>query len=105
MKIYDESYHIAGIAVGDGFTDPISTANYSHFVYQLGLVDTNTFNEMKDLEDACRTAFSEGRILDAVMVYTNIHNLNCGLPVFCSSMSVRFLSLQFHEGGRSLGKN
>jgi len=79
MKICHELYLTAGIAVGNGFTDPITTLNYSQFVYQLGLVDTNTSNVMKGIEEDARTAMSEGRLVDAFWVYTNIHNLNCGL--------------------------
>jgi hypothetical protein len=82
MKTSHESYHIAGIAVGNGFTDPITTLNYSHFVYQLGLVDTNTYNVMKDIEEAGIRAMLEGRLVDAFEVYTAINNLNCGLSAY-----------------------
>jgi hypothetical protein len=68
MKICHELYLIVGIAVGNGFTDPITVLNYSNFVYQLGLVDTNTYYEMKGVEEACRTAMSEGRLVDAFLV-------------------------------------
>jgi hypothetical protein len=104
MKICHESYRIPGIAVGNGLTDPISVLNYSIYVYQLGLVDTNTYNELKVVEEACRTAVNEGRLVDAFMVYTNIHNLNCGLLVFRLFMPLRFLSLQNHGYSKSLGK-
>jgi hypothetical protein len=103
MKICHELYLIPGIAVGNGFTDPITVLNYSHFVYQLGLVDTNTYNLLKGAEEACRTAMSEGRLVDAFMVYTTIRNLNCGLPAFRLSMSVSS-SLQNYGCGSSLGK-
>ena len=89
-----ESYLIAGIAVGNGLTDPITILNYSLFVYQMGLVDTNTYNVMRGIEEACRTAMSEGRLVDAFMVHTAIHYLNCGFQpsvypcqVFLSSKS------------------
>ena len=104
MKMCRESYRIPGIAVGNGLTDPITILNYSHFVYQLGLVDTNTYNELKNAEENCRMAMSEGRLVEAFLVYTTIYNLNCGLPEFRVSMSVRFLSLQNHGNGKSLGK-
>jgi hypothetical protein len=104
MKICHESYRIPGIAVGNGLTDPITILDYSHFVYQLGLVDTNTYNEMKSVEDTCRTAMSEGRLVDAFTVHTTTHYLNCVLSAFRLFMSVRFLSLQNHGYGWSLGK-
>jgi len=70
MKICHELHLIAGIAVGNGLTDPVTVLNYSHFVYQLGLVDTNTYNELKGTEEDAKTAMSEGRLVDAFMVYT-----------------------------------
>jgi hypothetical protein len=79
MKICHELYLIAGIAVGNGFTDPITILDYSHFVYQLGLVDTNTYNEMKGVEEAGKTAIREGRLVDAFWVYITFHNLSYGL--------------------------
>ena len=90
MKIYHELYLIVGIAVGNGFTDPITILDYSEFVYQLGLVDTNAYNEMKAIEAAGKTAILDGRLVDAFWVYTIIHNLNYGLPAFRFSLSVSF---------------
>jgi len=90
MKICHELYLTAGIAVGNGFTDPITILNYSQFVYQLGLVDTNASNVMKGIEEEGKTAIQEGRLVDAFWVYTDIHNLKCGLPAFHFSLSVRF---------------
>jgi len=73
-------------------------------VYQLGLVDTNTYNVVKGMEEACRTAMNEGRLVEAFMVYTTIYNFNRGLPAFRLSMLIRFLSLHNHGCGRSLCK-
>jgi vitellogenic carboxypeptidase-like protein len=95
-KVCQEFHHIAGIAVGNGITDPINMLDYSHVWYQMGLVDTKTYNEFKSREGAIKRAIHEGRRVDAHMVYTTIHNLNYGLPGFLSSMSVRFLPLQIH---------
>ncbi|KAJ9586807.1 hypothetical protein L9F63_019593, partial [Diploptera punctata] len=57
--------NLAGLAVGNGFTDPITILNYSEYLYQLGLVDTNAFNLMRDLEECGVTAIQEGRFLEA----------------------------------------
>ena len=78
MKICHESYLIPGIAVGNGFTDPITILDYSHFVYQLGLVDTNTYNDMKGIEEAGKTAIQEGRLVDAFLVYITFHHMSYG---------------------------
>jgi vitellogenic carboxypeptidase-like protein len=87
MKSCHGSYNIAGIAVGNGLTDPINMMHYSDFVYQMGLVDTKTYNEFKSREEAIKRAIHEGRRVDAYTVYTTIHTLNYGLPSFLSSMS------------------
>jgi len=92
MKICHELHLIAGIAVGNGFTDPITILDYSHFVYQLGLVDTNTYNTMKSVEEAGKTAIREGSLVEAFLVYTTTHNLNWGLPAFRFSLLVRFFT-------------
>jgi hypothetical protein len=61
-----------GIAVGNGFTDPITILDYSHFVYQLGLVDTNTYREMTAVEAEGKKAIQEGKLEDAFLVCTTI---------------------------------
>ena len=104
VKIFHESYHIAGIAVGNGFTDPITTLDYSDFVYQLGLVDTSTYKFMKMLEDYGKTAIQEGRFHDAFLVCTIIRNLNYSLAANLSSMSLTVFSFQCLAGRRSCGK-
>jgi hypothetical protein len=96
IKMCHESCQIAGIAVGNGFTDPITILDYSHFVYQWGLVDTNAYNDMKLVEEAGKTAIQEGRLIDAFLVCTTNHNLTYSLPGIRSSMSVTFLCLRHH---------
>jgi hypothetical protein len=96
MKIYHESYHIAGIAVGNGFTDPITILDYSDFVYEMGLVDTNTYNDMQGVEEAGKMAILEGRLVDAFLVYTTIHNLNCGLPAYRLHLTFGFFLSPLH---------
>jgi hypothetical protein len=68
MKMCHESYQIAGIAVGNGFTDPITILAYSHFVYQLGLVDTNIYKYMKNVEEAGKMEIRLGNLYDAFLV-------------------------------------
>jgi hypothetical protein len=42
-------------------------------VYQLGLVDTNAYNEMKRAEEEGKAAIQEGRLTDAFLVCTTVH--------------------------------
>jgi hypothetical protein len=91
---YHKSYHITGIAVGNGFTDPITILDYSHFLYQLGLVDTNTYNEMTDIEESGKIAIKEGRFVDAFVVCTTVPTLQLNIS---DSMSSVFLYSLHHS--------
>jgi hypothetical protein len=89
-----KSYHVTGIAVGNAFTDPITILDYSHFVYQLGLVDTNTYNEMKRVEEGGKEAILKGRYVDAFLVCTTVTTLD---PNTSGSLSAVFLCIQYHS--------
>jgi len=104
MKICHESYRIPGIAVGNGFTDPITILDYSLFVYQLGLVDTNTYNNMKVIEEAGKAAIRDGRLTDAFLVYTTFHNLSCGFQPSVYPCQSGFF-LPYLEAGSCSGNN
>ena len=54
--------------MGNGFTDPITALDYSDVVYRLGLVDTNTYQLMRTMEEAGVSAIQEGRLPDAFNV-------------------------------------
>nr|CAD7402759.1 unnamed protein product [Timema cristinae] len=47
----DLKINLKGLVIGDGFTDPLTILNYSDLVYELGLVDNNTWAHMKTAED------------------------------------------------------
>jgi hypothetical protein len=94
MRRCHKPYHITGIAVGNGFTDPITILDYSHFVYQLGLVDTYTYNEMKDAEESGKRAIREGRLVDAFLVRTTVPTLPSNVG---ASMSVMFLCIPHYS--------
>ncbi|XP_069684756.1 venom serine carboxypeptidase-like [Periplaneta americana] len=57
--------NLQGLMVGNGLTDPINMVDYSTLLYELGLVDTNTYQRMHSLEDECRQATQEGNYVDA----------------------------------------
>ncbi|KAE8573814.1 Putative retinoid-inducible serine carboxypeptidase [Halyomorpha halys] len=50
-KINKQKINLKGLAIGDGFTDPENMMVYSEYFYQLGLVDSNTRDELKKEEE------------------------------------------------------
>jgi vitellogenic carboxypeptidase-like protein len=44
------TFTFPGIAVGNGWTDPVSMLDRSSFLYQVGLVDRKTRDEMHNME-------------------------------------------------------
>ncbi|XP_069684769.1 venom serine carboxypeptidase-like [Periplaneta americana] len=67
--------NLQGLMVGNGLTDPINMVDYSTLLYELGLVDTNTYQRMHSLEDECRQATQEGNYVDAYNTLQQIHLL------------------------------
>nr|AAZ43093.2 serine carboxypeptidase 1 [Triatoma infestans] len=50
-NVATETVNLKGIAIGDGFCDPVSMLNYADYLYQIGLIDMNTKKEMQKLQD------------------------------------------------------
>ncbi|KAJ8935496.1 hypothetical protein NQ318_010634 [Aromia moschata] len=42
--------NLKGLAIGDGYSDPIHMLNYGDYLFQLGLVDSNTRQKLKENE-------------------------------------------------------
>ncbi|KAJ9586811.1 hypothetical protein L9F63_019597, partial [Diploptera punctata] len=57
--------NLEGLAVGNGYTDPITMLYYSEYLYQLGLIDTETSILMRKVEDTTVEAIQEGRYREA----------------------------------------
>lgn len=43
--------NLQGIALGNGFTDPINQVNYADYLYQIGLIDINAQSELRNLQE------------------------------------------------------
>jgi len=57
-----------GIAIGNGFLDPETLLCYGDFLYQIGLVDNNTKQEINKLEIQGRKAIHDKHFVDAFYV-------------------------------------
>lgn len=56
------------MAIGNGFTDPLSLQKYSYFVREMGLVDDSVADVMKHLETAVVQFINDGEMLKAYAV-------------------------------------
>lgn len=59
---------LEGIAIGNGFLDPETMLCYGDFLYQTGLVDNNTKQEIIKLESQGRKAIHDKHYVDAFYV-------------------------------------
>lgn len=57
-----------GLAIGNGFIDPLTLQRYSYFVREVGLVDDRTANFMKHLESTIMEFIKAGDMLKAYAV-------------------------------------
>jgi len=57
-----------GIAIGNGFLDPETLLSYGDFLYQVGLVDNNTKQEMYKLESKGKKAIHNKQYVEAFYV-------------------------------------
>jgi len=49
--IYTQTFHFAGLAIGNGLCDPEHMLKYGDYLYQIGLIDLNArtvFHEMEN---------------------------------------------------------
>ncbi|KAF7288075.1 hypothetical protein GWI33_000128 [Rhynchophorus ferrugineus] len=46
----NETINLKGLAIGDGFCDPINQLEYADYLYQIGLYDASTRDNIKNLE-------------------------------------------------------
>lgn len=68
-----------GIAIGNGFLDPETMLCYGDFLYQTGLVDNNTKQEINKLESQGRKAIHDKHYVDAF--YVNIYKISCNIKI------------------------
>ncbi|XP_050530388.1 venom serine carboxypeptidase-like [Daktulosphaira vitifoliae] len=63
---------IGGIVIGNGFLDPETLLCYSDFMYQVGLIDNNTRQDIIRLETQGKKAIQEKHYVDAFYAWSGI---------------------------------
>lgn len=64
-----------GIAIGNGFLDPETMLCYGDFLYQVGLIDNNTKQEINKLESQGKKAIHDKHYVDAFYVSIVFYNI------------------------------
>ncbi|CAH1392269.1 unnamed protein product [Nezara viridula] len=71
-KINKQNINLKGLAIGNGFTDPENMMVYSDFLFQLGLVDSNTRDMFKQKEAKTVEHIKQQRYSEALGTYLEI---------------------------------
>ena len=51
---------LAGMAIGNGYSDPVNQLNYGEYLYQLGLIDGNALERFEQDEQAVAACIAKG---------------------------------------------
>ncbi|XP_038209246.1 venom serine carboxypeptidase-like [Zerene cesonia] len=71
----DPPINVQGLAIGNGFIDPLTLQRYSHFVRETGLVDDKVANFMNQIETAVTQFINNGEMLKAYAYYNYLLQL------------------------------
>uniref|UniRef100_A0A182NMB9 Carboxypeptidase n=1 Tax=Anopheles dirus TaxID=7168 RepID=A0A182NMB9_9DIPT len=52
--------NLAGMAIGNGFSDPVNQLNYGDYLYQLGLIDSNALERFEQDEQTVASCIATG---------------------------------------------
>ncbi|CAK1544218.1 unnamed protein product [Leptosia nina] len=74
-KQEDEPINLQGLAIGNGFIDPLTLQRYSYFVREAGLVDDKAANFMNQIETAVVQFINNGEMLKAYAYYNYLLQL------------------------------
>lgn len=64
--------NMAGIAIGNGLSDPVNQLKYGEYLYQLGLVDLNGLHLIQKYQEDGRKLIEQGKYLDAFHLFDNL---------------------------------
>ncbi|KAL3269548.1 hypothetical protein HHI36_008613 [Cryptolaemus montrouzieri] len=69
---YDLKINLKGLAIGNGWTDPINQLNYGEYLFQHGIVDSNIKKIMDEQRDKAIELINQGEYVRARDVYDNL---------------------------------
>ncbi|CAD0204174.1 unnamed protein product [Chrysodeixis includens] len=68
--------NLKGIAIGNGFTDPVNQLEYGKYLYQLGLIDWNQAKVFEEYEEKTKIYIQEEKWEEALTTYDTLVNGN-----------------------------
>ncbi|CAH1988590.1 unnamed protein product [Acanthoscelides obtectus] len=67
--------NLKGLAIGNGYIDPLYQKGYAQYLYQVGLVDLNTSRVIKKCEDKAVKYITEQKYLDAANAFEEVQEI------------------------------
>lgn len=82
----DKKSHInfQGVAIGNGWIDPVNQLGFGHYFYQLGLIDLNALKKIKSYEDDIPLHVEQGNYRNASDLMNKVLDLFKDLSGFSS---------------------
>ncbi|CAL8110554.1 unnamed protein product [Orchesella dallaii] len=93
--------NLKGMAIGDGFTDPINMLNYGEYLHSVGLLDLSQKNHFQAEEDKAKNFIKNGSYVDAFKVIDELIDGDLsGHPSYyknCTGLDTYFNFMQDQE--------
>nr|CAI5869722.1 unnamed protein product [Callosobruchus analis] len=67
--------NLRGIAIGNGYIDPLYQKGYAEYLYQLGLVDSTSSRAIKESEDKAVRCISNGNYSEAAKAFDEVQEI------------------------------
>lgn len=79
--------NLKGIAIGNGFSDPIHQFKFGEYAYQLGFIDSNALEKFKNVEDKAIAAIQQKEYATALKFSVELERLFRNLTGFTSTFN------------------
>ncbi|KAK9296016.1 hypothetical protein QLX08_009856 [Tetragonisca angustula] len=67
--------NLKGLAIGNGFTDPVNQLLYGDYLYQIGLLDANGRDQFRKYEEECKNLIEQKKYIQAFYLFDEL--LDC----------------------------